>query len=186
MPACSTRGCACVCAKMKLSVSWSGNDSSRHEVPFGHTPVDGSVQPCTGPCVRGGTQFVLVVASPHERREIPLRCVERLAAGAESCEVTVLRLASDDPPATYRPEALYVLLIAPRAPKGAPLRAVWGCGPPMVFNVMREMDMRAADMFPLSLPRGDALKALCKTLGVDTDALGESVHTSWLDVERFD
>ena len=164
---------------MNLLVTWS---SGRHEVPFGHTPVDGS-NPCTWACIRSGTSFTLVLVLPQERREIPLRFVERLTAGAERCDVTVLRLASDDPPATYRPEAVYVLLIAPR---GAPLRALWGCGPPMVVNVLREVDMRTADLFPLSLCRGDALEALSKTLGVGIDALDDSVRTSWLDIERFD
>jgi hypothetical protein len=99
-----------------------------------------------------------------------------------------------EPAASNAVDSIYVLVLRACDDALAPPRVVWGCGPDLLVNCLLPSDTRVADLFPLSLARRQALRALWPVAAelqatprfVSTEEVVAVFGDSWLDCEHVD
>jgi hypothetical protein len=126
---------------------------------------------------------------------VRMRVTDVLSADADGCEVAVLRRADvTEPDASHAVAALYLLVMRSFDAPSVPPHIAWGIGPDAIVSCLRSEDTRAADLFPLSLGKRQALRALVNIVTerqrnarlVFTEEVEAVFGDSWLDVERVD
>ena len=193
-------------------VLWNDATGRAHAIALGNAPRESGTHRCTALCVRALATERLGASGPHTpgyggalrpRLEIDaplqltlrLRVTHVLPAAADECEAVILRRADvPEPTASNAADALYVLALCACDDPLAPPHVVWGCGPDLLVNCVLPSDTRVPDLFPLSLVRRHAMRALRAVLTelqpeprvVSTEEVEAVLGDSWLDCESVD
>ena len=125
---------------------------------------------------------------------IRLRTSESLHAPADGCLVLALRRDVPEPAASLVTTALYVLLLTPTGDAHAAPRVVWGFGPRRLVHRLYPSHVHCTDLFPLSLRRRHATRALQDAITSETpearvialEDVERAVHDAWLNCEIVD
>jgi len=191
-----------VAAMRMARVQWNDSGGRPHALALGDVPphVSGTHR-CTALCARAlaAERTACTLVSDALQLTVRMRVVNVLQTEADACEVVVLRRADvPEPAALHAADALYVLIMRAYDPSfGAsdPLpRVSWGCGPNMLVNCLWPCDTRVQDLFPLSLVRRQALRALHNVVEelqaaprlVPAEEVEAIFGNSWLDSENVD
>lgn len=131
---------------------------------LGDAPREAGTHRCSALCVRAlATErpvCTLKIDAPLQLT-LRLRVTHVLPAAADECEAVVLRRADvPEPTASNAADALYMLALRACDDSLVPPHVVWGCGPDLLVNCLLPSDTRVADLFPLSLVRRQAMRAL--------------------------
>ena len=183
-------------------VQWSDAAGRVHNLALGDVPPhESGTHRCTALCARAlaAERSACTLVSDALQVTVRMRVVDALPAEADACEVVVLRRADvPEPAASHAADALYVLVMrAYDPPLGASSlqpRVTWGCGPDMLVNCLWPADVRVPDLFPLSLVRRQAMRALRNVAAelhaarrfVPTEEVEAAFGDAWLDCGHVD
>ena len=144
-------------------VMWNDAAGRAHSLPLGNTPHLIGTHTCTSLCVRNlaAQRPACILENAVLQLTVRMRVTAVLLADADGCEVTVLRRSDmTEPEASLAVDAFYLLVLRSRDAPSAPPHVAWGIGPDAIVSCLRPEDTRVADLFPLSLGRRQALRAL--------------------------
>jgi hypothetical protein len=183
-------------------VQWNDSAGRPHALALGDAPPhESGTHRCTALCTRALTteRPACTLVSGALQLTVRLRVTDVLQAEADACEVVVLRRADvPEPAASHAADALYVLIMRaydpPLGSSSLQPRVAWGCGPDMLVNCLWPADVRVPDLFPLSLVRRQAMRALRNVAAelhaarrfVPTEEVEAAFGDAWLDCGHVD
>lgn len=186
-------------ATLMARVLWNDTGGRAHALALGVAPHPTVDHVCTSLCVRNlATQRPsCILESAALQLSVRMRVSDVLLADADGCEVAVLRRSDvPEPEASHAADALYVLIMRAYdlGASGLQPRVAWGCGPDMLVNCLWHADTRVPDLFPLSVRRGHAMRALRNVVAelqaaprfVSTEEVESAFGDSLLDCEHVD